>query len=36
LKNVKTFAAEPGNGLKVYGTSGLTGFLKVSTNNLWP
>jgi len=36
LKNVKTFVAEPGNGLKVCGTDGLTGFLKVSTSNLWP
>jgi len=36
LINVRTFVAEPGIGLKVYGTSGSTGSLKVSTSNLWP
>jgi len=35
LKNVKIFVAEPGIGLKDYGTDGLTGFLKVSISNLW-
>jgi len=35
LKNVKMFVAEPGIGLKVYGTNGLIGFLKVFISNLW-
>jgi len=36
LINVKMFVAEPGTGLKAYGTNGSIGSLKVSTSNLWP
>ena len=34
MKNVKTFVAGPGIGLKVCGTDLLNGFLKVFINNL--
>jgi len=33
LKNVKIFVAEYGIKLKIYGTNGSTGFLKVSISN---
>jgi hypothetical protein len=36
LNNVKTFVAKPGIGLKVCGTNGSIGSLKVSISSLWP